>query len=379
MKQSRNPFIISQPVKNTDFIGREDILESVSRFLQDDTIKHLFIFGKRRAGKTSILKKIHETYLGTKQNPVYINLQNKVEYKLPELVSKISNLVSKIIQSNPENNNLIDKLISFKQDFLLKLPVLSVGNSLILLFDEFDSLYEQTDNELDEVVNYLKDLSRFIEINELQIKFIYAIGGNYKEKTQKIFDKFKNNAEFISIQELEEDAVTKILKQSEYLIPFQQDSINKIIELTGGNPYFTQCLAYKTFDYAENINAEFITAKMVNRQFIPSVKSFSSGAAPIWSGLNNEDKPIIFFAAHIIEQKTLFTIKDIINFAETIKISIEEKNVTSSLNRIINSNFIKEYSIDNFKFTNEFFRKWIVIEVRKREIRKIIKKQNDKK
>ena len=59
--------------------------------------------------------------------------------------------------------------------------------------------------------------------------------------------------------------------------------------------------------------------------------------------------------------------------ANELKMKFSEKSIIKTLIKLSKEKFLKKINIHNYKFNNEFFRKWITIEIGKTEIKKYYK------
>jgi len=363
-----NPFVISQPAIGSDFFGREDILRLVEYFLHQDKKIHFFIFGTRRIGKTSLLKNISEKFSTTYQKAIYLNMQ---EFGDPTVSKILQILAKKIVRLVEKSSHLhIDKEHKIYRDesFLFVLPDKIRAERLILLIDEFDVLLnENIEQELD-FIDYLSKLTPTSPSFTPKIKMIYAVGQNYSETGNELIKKFKDSALFFNLEEFDIETVRSIAKLSEHSIPFEEQAVEKLYEYTSGNPYFTQCLAYSAFNRAVNLNLAAISDKIVSRQFIPTVKKFGSGALVIWNQMQPGDRMFLFIASHS-SKNGLISRDDFNKTALEYNLQIPEISYRQSFERLTKNNFLIQSKPNTFEFKIEFFRQWISIAVRKKEIK----------
>jgi len=81
--KSKNPFINGSPARGRDFCGRASIMEDIHSFVKNESQYTLLIYGQRRIGKTSLLRKIQYEYKSSgHEKCVYFNLQNMAKIKL---------------------------------------------------------------------------------------------------------------------------------------------------------------------------------------------------------------------------------------------------------------------------------------------------------
>jgi len=59
---NNNPFNTGSPARDTDFFGRSSMMEDIRSFVQNRSQYTMLIYGQRRIGKTSLLRRIQNEY-----------------------------------------------------------------------------------------------------------------------------------------------------------------------------------------------------------------------------------------------------------------------------------------------------------------------------
>ncbi|MDQ1351839.1 MAG: hypothetical protein QG657_2144, partial [Acidobacteriota bacterium] len=391
LKRSRNPFNHGSPVKGEEFFGRQEILDNILLFLTKENEYNFTVFGQRRIGKTSLLRKIQD--IANKVNhtyPVYFNLQDKARTQLPQLLFEIAKQIAVALELKLKikENDFKDSHASFnfKERFipLVFKDFRSGKGQLLLLFDEFDVLGEIEDIEGDSIVGafayktfipFMVSLLEEVKLKKYPLKIIFAVGRNYKDLDRHRFGqitKFDPQQE-ISNFSLEE---TKYLlkKLSDDIIPFEEEAINEMYMLTSGHPYFTQCLAASSFDNAEKNKKKSISRKIVREEFIPTVKKFASGVLWVWDSLSANDQVILYLMAVLKEENLPINRATIEKKAFSLDLAPAVEKFPGTITRLRNFSFIKESNNDGsvYDFSVEFIRQWIINEITIEEISKKI-------
>lgn len=361
-ENDENPFVAGQPARGNDFFGREEALSRVGTFFLQNNAYSLIIQGQRRSGKTSFLKRSQDKFKSPKNLILYFNLQDKINASVENFFKNIQERILKYTETQTLTQP------DFK-DFLISLKN-SSQRKVVVLLDEFDVMCENSENV--KFVSYLLEIILFLRENEIPLRFILATGRNYQHEISENCRKLEEISQKISLSLLDKDEVDSLLNVAQNL-PFNENAKDAINELTAGNPFFTQALAYSVYDYAQSRNAENITLKMVKKCFATAVKSFGFGVAVIWEDLNNIDKIILFACASIIEKHEKPTLEQILTFLNDKNLKLPENIINESLNRLENNSFLKKEQDESFSFVIEFFRKWIILEIGKREINNIYK------
>lgn len=374
---SQNPFITSAEVYNDeDFFDREPVLHAVDKFIKRKNDYNFLIFGQRRIGKTSTLKRIHKVYNSDQNIVLYYNLQGDAETTLPVLLSKIKNLISNNLDIDcKECENLTES------DFLLKfLPFLKqhlANKQLILLFDEFDVLGERENitalkqtYSFHKFVDFIPNIIEKIKDNSIPMKLIFAIGRNYKDLDNERFGQVTKFGQQVEVTFFSKEVVFQLLEQVSNGISFTTDAKEKLWQLSGGQPYFTQCLASYSYEIAEDEESEFITAEIVENSFLPTVKRYSSGVLWIWDTLIAVDKIILFLIAELTDNNSIVNVFSIKKIAEKYQLLPATKKLDATLTRLVNIKFLEEINTGQYAFKSDFFRKWVNTQINIQDLQK---------
>jgi uncharacterized protein involved in tolerance to divalent cations len=386
----QNPFITNSPVIKEDFIGRKEIIDNIISFIEKKKGIIFFLYGQRRTGKTSILKKI----LDTVQSPqsarmVYFNVQDKARTPLSQLLLEIASSINDELNLNLDvegkNFNRSNAPGYFKKWVIPSITgKISPNQKLLLLVDEFDVLISSETIDVDTTgyidagayaaknfIPFMISLSEEIQEKRYPIKFLFAIGSIYKDIEQKRLGRLTSFGAEIEIPYFIKTETEHLLKQySARSIPFEKEAIESIYTLTSGHPFFTQSLAKASFDAAEKINKKKITSGLVKQQLMPCIKRHSSTVFWIWNGFPAEDRLILYLMAVVKEEKQPVSIKTIKKKAADLNVSSLVKNLPHTLEKLKAAKYIRESPAaeGEYEFYVEFIRKWIVNNVSDKDI-----------
>lgn len=389
---SQNPFIAGMPVWGSDFFNREDMINDVKKFICSSNQYNYLIFGQRRIGKTSFLRKLEkEICPDNNARAVYFNLQDKANVPLDQLLYELAKHIERTLDLGLNvakgcfgKNKASDY---FKYKFLPELAEkLSNAKPLVLLFDEFDVIGEAeyiqdrkitSTRAYEHFVPYLAMLLEHIKEEMLPIKFIFAVGRNYKDLKQERYGQINKFNEQNELKYFDKPTIRRLLQQSEHTIPFTEDAINRVFELTSGQPYFTQALAYKAYDNAEGTDKNKISMQIVDNIFPNTVKSFASGVFWIWETLFPAAQVILYLVAIIREEKTPVTEEKIRHKATNLHLGPAMPDFKKIISHLLNINFIKKIEGEEYAFTVEFLREWIISEINLEDIQKQVVDDED--
>jgi branched-chain amino acid transport system substrate-binding protein len=383
---SNNPFNTGSPARGEGFLGRQEIFSSIVSFLKKKDQLSLLIFGQRRIGKTSLLRKLQDDVEIRKTAfPVYFNLQDKARVELHRLLFEIAKRIISDLDLTLDLNTddfksdnasfyFINNLISM---VIERLPR---EKQVLLLFDEFDVLGAVEDVEDDSIMDtfavkrfipFTADLLGEIQAKEYPVKFIFAVGRNYKDLEPKRFGQIMKFGPQEELSYFSKEETRKLLKASDNVIPFDAEAVDEIYSLTFGHPYFTQCLAGASFDAAEKNKARGVSRDIVRRQFISAVKSYGSGVYWIWDSLSAEDRVILYLMAVLKEENVPVTVDSIHEKAASLNVAPVVENILQTMDKLKAFKFVKDDKQGEYDFFVEFIRKWIVKEISEEEIVKL--------
>ncbi|MDQ1354241.1 MAG: hypothetical protein QG657_4550, partial [Acidobacteriota bacterium] len=388
---SKNPFNTGSPARGAGFLGRQSIIHNILSFLEKKTQFNLLLFGQRRIGKTSLLRKLQDDPgLRERAFPVYFNLQDKASIELHRLLFEIAGrIISDLglkIELNIENFTQDNASFHFQNDFIpLVTGRLPDRKQLLLLFDEFDVLDAVEDVEDDpsiatfaskQFIRFTANLIEDIQAKKYPIKFIFAIGRNYKDLEPKRFGQIMKFGPQEELSYFSKEETRELLKASDNSIPFDAEAVDEIYSLTFGHPYFAQCLASVSFDAAEKNHADFVTRDIVRDRLIASIKSYSSGIYWIWDSLSPTDKLILYIMAALKEENQPATMDTIREKAASLEITPAVEELKPTIEKLQNFKFVNDHH-GQYDFYVEFIRKWIAGEVSGSEIAKLLDKVDE--
>jgi len=370
MLQSRNPFITSAEVfSNEDFFDRKSIMDALDNFIANDNESSFLIFGQRRMGKTSVLKKLQNSYEFPPIKTMYMSLQSDSQTPLPELLAKIASRIA-------ENLDLVTyraaKLSEndFLNSFLNKVKSVLSDSKLIILFDEFDVLSKnerfvtsKPNQKHNPFIDFYPHLIQRLQSEQIALKLVLAIGRNYRDFDNERYGDILNISKKMEIPLFTKQAVFDLLGVADSAIPFDAEAKEKVWNLTGGQPYFTQCLASYAFNKAETTKTDIITNQIVEASLMPTIRRFSSGLIWIWDTLLQTDKHVMTAVANITNRSSFATKNMVITNILEKGHQATEPDIELALQRLTDISFLIRNSGDGYQVKSEFFRKWIIKQI----------------
>src|SRR3990172_7650015 len=207
-----NPYIAGSPVTDAKmFFGREDIFDWIQHSLAGQFADHiLVIHGQRRVGKTSVLKQLPHR-LPDRYIPVFFDLQGRTRTTLDRFLWWLAREIVRVLKQDrelilplPEQEAFAQDLEYLESHFLPELRRLLPDHTLLLTFDEFDTLEEVEARET--LGQPLTETLRRLMGRE-GLSFIFSIGssGRKLENMQASYTEFFKAALYKKISFLSEE------------------------------------------------------------------------------------------------------------------------------------------------------------------------------
>jgi len=276
MTSSPPEYIVSRPVKGDDFYDRQEIINA---FLNSND-SSIAVIGVRRIGKTSILRQINymienDPEKANKYVVVNLDLQNLVgdvteildgfrEMFLEE--QTIKDWFKGISRPSPENIN--------PERFLKQIAAKAKtkNKTLILLCDEIEQV-----TELGEAGKYIGRTLRIAAEKYTNVRVVAAASPLICTSKEPLLSDLIDLLERHPIGRFNNKEAEKLcqLKNRRKESPIPKEIYEKIIELSGGHPYFIQklCLEYYlSKELAKAIKA-VNKASMVSNQFVKDISN----------------------------------------------------------------------------------------------------------
>jgi len=244
-----NPYIAGRPVLDDELYGREEL---IANSYQNEN-NNIWLLGRRRSGKTSVLYAIEEFARKEREwFPVYITLEHCFSD------DDIKNECWEQLQTNLEKSGLDGyqppdaqhDCINLLKNFCKWLNARKLG--LLVLLDEIEQL-----EDLDEGSQIERKLRQLLGTKDLRLRII--IGAARVLRTEKIV-----TSPFIGLFLTEyigaiapEEARRLILAEKNDSVNIQatEELINKILTVTACEPYLCQYLCNKLYQQDNSLRA----------------------------------------------------------------------------------------------------------------------------
>lgn len=335
MKIVVNPYKAGPPVKGDDFYGRADLLTQLYHDLGRSNV--ILLQGQRRIGKTSLLHQLRR-FLTSKEAgnkgflPLSFDIQRYVDDTLPEFQEHLARTIAKELPLDvPGVTELESDPALFCETWLPKVFECLGSRRIVLLVDEFDNLGERKDSRaVEALVPFIGDLVA----RELQMKWVFAVG-RHIGKLPIQYDRIVARAVKLPVGRLTpEETRQLILEPASGMLTFQSDAVERIYQLTSGQPHLTQALCWEVFERAVlDEERDVATREDVDAVLIRTLDTYEGPIASI-ARVPAVEERVLVVVARLTEGKTASR-DDIIQLLLEHRISLEREEVTDALNRLV--------------------------------------------
>ncbi len=259
-----NPFIFGKVVRGKYFCSRGKEIEQIKNLIRSK--QHIVIISPRRYGKTSLIinalerNKIYYIYVDCSFIENETDLINLI---INDYVKKIDNIaiiekflktfdISFSITVNPISINI--KQIKAES---LKSLLLAVGKDYVIVFDEFQDIYEKDKN----LVNKIRSVVQFLEKS-------IVISGSKRHILDRMFLKprgiFYNFGYALHLEKIEQSEFKKFIMYGfkKNNIELEDEELNKLFSITECHPFFTQYLCHFLFE--KKLNEKITVDNVLN-------------------------------------------------------------------------------------------------------------------
>jgi len=361
-----NPYVTGNPVVDA-FVGRQNILRAVKSVLNSPHKNAITLFGQRRVGKTSVLKKLEvtlttatSTELATKYIPVYFDLMEHTHQPLEEIVKTLGIAIcEKIDMKAPQWQTPLTQFLNWLVDLLQR----DQGTTLVILFDEFDSLDDAKSEQIrDEFFRYLKEL---LSIDMKRLNIVFTIGRNIDDfKTAQALFKGIDNCRVSLLSQSDTEQLIRISEQNDSLY-WSKKAIQRVWQLTNGHPYLTQLLCSLIWDRYWSQNPKFVPTATINDvesgilQILNYQQVGQNALEWLWSGLPPACR--IDTAAFAELGQQVVSHKKLLDYMYKSGIDTITAELENAIKDLVKWDIIEGNVQEGYLFRVELFRRWVAV------------------
>ena len=251
----RQYFTPAQPISKPDHLhGRDLKLLAISRAISSPG-KHVFIYGDRGVGKTSLAKTAVQIHFQTEAHVPIVACEAVSEfYQLIDTMCRQIVLHEAQKQplsydakrpSLPKNSGIALPTLRNINDAVevLRAAVSPSGSPMIVIVDEFDQLVQQQDRKA------FADLIKQLSDQQVNLRFILCGIGRSLEELIGVHLSTDRYLAAIELEQIPHDARWKIITAAcdHFKIKIDKDSVIRIGQISDGFPYYVHLIGEKIF------------------------------------------------------------------------------------------------------------------------------------
>jgi len=373
----RNPFSFGVAVTGDSFCNRVQELYDLKKAVESS--RKLFIFGERRLGKTSLLKKLISSLDKDDFIPVYIDIWKCISEK--DFITACANAYAKAYETKKE------KIFNFAKEFFGSIspsitvdsegnPTISFGaipaslqntvleevlsipekiaeiypqKQLVIIFDEFPQIRsfesDRAERVLRSVIQHHEDIS-------------YIFCGSRKHMIREMFmDKssplYRSAAHYpVSYISLDHWIPFIMEKFKSVGKTISSDCVEYLFSITDGHPFYTQMLSSVCFEIADT---DMTAVSTVDEAFEILMRRESHAFLSEWENFSvNEKKLILSIAKEKYTSaiySTEFIKKHQLPSASTIQRTVK---------KLLENDVLDKDSDGRYYISDKFFSRWIL-------------------
>jgi len=324
-----SPYVCGDPVRpdrNDVFVGREELLEEIRRYVTKSG-NVVLLEGNRRSGKSSILWHLE----GPKAVPgwmgVYCSLQgaegSEVGTGVPTaeifriIAISIAKSLTKLGGDTPLPDGTLfpaekrmgitkpcrqgiseDSPFSDLRDYVeVALEKLSEHNlGLLLMLDEFDKLQEGIDNGV--TSPQVPENIRFLAQNYQQFSLILTGSRRLKRLREEYWSALFGLGTKIGVTALHRRAAGRLVTGPvSGRLTYTNEAVGRAISMTAGQPFLLQCLCNRVFDMAAQLKTRSVTADLVMQASSALIED-NEHFASLWDYARSDLRRFILMLCH---------------------------------------------------------------------------------
>ncbi|MFM7406725.1 MAG: AAA family ATPase, partial [Cuspidothrix sp.] len=365
-KPVNNPYVIGDPVMGNLFIGREDIIRQLEElWLRGIQLQSVVIYGHRRMGKTSILLNAANS-LDNQVKVVYVNLLKlgDVTQGVGEVLMAISDEISQVVNIEPPDDDDLLKLPERTFNRYFEKVIKNLSGGLIIAIDEFEKIEDliKAGKISPDFMGFLRSLVQA----HSQVAFAFAGLHTLDEMTADYFQPFFASVLPIRVGFLSRGGTGEILANpaiEEFLLDYTPEALDKIYDLTHGQPYLVQLVGfhlvrlYNDFVFEQGRNrdpvftVEDVQAVVTKPEFFQRGSNYFNG---VWgqAGENNDNTQQAILK-QLAKNTAGLTINELVELT-----GIDESKLNESV-EILKRHDVIEENQGRWRIIVELFQRWV--------------------
>jgi len=355
-----NPYATGRPLNpgSPVFVGREDIFDFVEENIAGGHI--VVLVGERRTGKSSLLRQL-SSRMGDGWVVAYLDgqglgLAGGLEHWLADTALEISRATG--FHASPSPAELGSQPGPTFEAFLQRVTrELDEGRRLLLLFDEFEEIEARVrDGDLPpSIFPYLRHLIQFGEAG-----FLLAGTKRLEKLSPEYWTPLFNIGLYREVGSLDDDSARKLIHTPvEGRLLYDDLAVDKLLRLSGRQPYFLQLLCYALVAHCNHESIPYVTSAEVGKAEDEATMLGQAHLRFLWEGASPEGQAALTALAWLISRGELGTVEAIATRLRSLGQHQKITRLPETLLQLKNLDLVNESTDKRFQFSADLVRSWI--------------------
>ena len=344
-----NPYVTGNSVGDSDaFCGRQDILNAVHQILQSPLDQAIILYGQRRIGKTSVLRRLEMTLSNDNYLPIFFDLEGKVNLSVEKILQDLANEISRKLEEDEPKIVKCDDFLNWLEKRIIPQQLTTNNRRLVLLLDECDMLKDG------QFFHYLQSSEKkFASL----IKLVFALARPVNRLPQSQSNWFRKVTGVQAISLLNKENTQEIISLSEKnkTLQWSNDARDKIWQLTNGHPFIIQNLCSKVWhhirgsrksDFRGETLPPMATHEQVEKVIHETLTAIEPGLDTAWKQLSIKTQLFAFRLAQISGNDS------------SSKLTLTKRERIAAISELKEEDWINEET-ETYSFKVELARQWI--------------------
>lgn len=390
--EKRKPYTIQEIEEKDKLYGRDEILRELEQNILSDKIESYKIWGQKRVGKSSIVKTLRSLFdekehiivvwrsiAGLKNTDPLLTLNTLGESLCSEIFEEIDKKVSSSLERERLRSVQVPEFYGSLlplEDYIKKLKRIESKLRFVFILDEFDRINEEFflpgtfgDTFSLNIGKGLNSLSYvgFVLVGSENMHLLDRQEMNYNNFQNREVDTFDKRYEYESFRKI---IVSPVLN---YII-YSNDSIEKIYEVTNGNPYFANLICSNIFKICSKLKDNEVDIHIANNAIKMIVESSQkSHFEHFWGDGITEDSNVkkerkadirrrllVSYSFCFFQSKSYPKKEDLIrSFKKPLEYNVESYEIENSVTEFFNRKIFYENMDNCIRIKPSIFESWL--------------------
>ncbi|MBI1930750.1 ATP-binding protein [Candidatus Poribacteria bacterium] len=373
--KSITPYSLEAIKRAEDLVGRTELIQQLCAKLSSDEIESSIIHGQKRVGKTSIAKVIQANF---DQKPnytvIFVSIGDLNKTTPEKFVTSLGEEIVTEVSYHPDFAGMekptFEGALSPLSRYFKNVKRLSPEHRFIIILDEFDEIPL-------EIVRYGSGVGDTFFHNirsissEGRVGFVLVGGENMqiiKQSTDRLNKMDIFRVDYFDKQKYWRDFRELVKRPVEDTIEFSDEAINRLYEMTEGNPFYTKFICKGVYTRACEDRNAYISEDNVEEAIRESIEALDVNQVNhFWKDGIFEDEParrdqietqrrkfLIAFAQ--IKRNKTFVNRQALRESEILKNDVAVDEIIESY---MNRGVLLEEE-DHYRWKPRFFDRWLV-------------------